>query len=95
MPALRNAMAAASPPIPPPNEGRLDHVLESKRLENGPKIVPPMPVMRLRVPLGSPAGQGDFMYFRQLDLNLLVALYALLDEKSIRAGKRVHLTSPP
>ena len=33
------------------------------------------------------------MHFRQLDLNLLVALYALLDEKNItQAGKRVHLT---
>ena len=33
------------------------------------------------------------MHFRQLDLNLLVALHALLDEKNItQAGKRVHLT---
>jgi LysR family nod box-dependent transcriptional activator len=33
------------------------------------------------------------MHFRQLDLNLLVALYALLDEKNItQAGKRIHLT---
>jgi LysR family transcriptional regulator, nod-box dependent transcriptional activator len=33
------------------------------------------------------------MHFRQLDLNLLVALYALLDEKNITlAGKRIHLT---
>jgi DNA-binding transcriptional LysR family regulator len=33
------------------------------------------------------------MHFHQLDLNLLVALHALLDEKNItQAGKRVHLT---
>jgi LysR family transcriptional regulator, nod-box dependent transcriptional activator len=33
------------------------------------------------------------MNFHQLDLNLLVALHALLDEKNITlAGKRVHLT---
>jgi LysR family nod box-dependent transcriptional activator len=33
------------------------------------------------------------MHFRQLDLNLLVALHALLDEKNItQAGKRLHLT---
>jgi DNA-binding transcriptional LysR family regulator len=33
------------------------------------------------------------MHFHQLDLNLLVALHALLDEKNITlAGKRVHLT---
>ena len=33
------------------------------------------------------------MHFRQLDLNLLVALHTLLDEKNItQAGKRLHLT---
>ena len=33
------------------------------------------------------------MHFRQLDLNLLVALHALLDEQNItQAGKRLHLT---
>jgi LysR family transcriptional regulator, nod-box dependent transcriptional activator len=33
------------------------------------------------------------MHFRHLDLNLLVALHALLDEKNItQAGKRLHLT---
>jgi len=54
-----------------------------------------MPVMRLRdtLTLTGWGHAGNLMHFRHLDLNLLVALYALLDEKNItQAGKRVHLT---